>query len=165
VATNLHELAVFDDQDAVGHADGAEAVADEDGGFALGEFLEALEDFVLGAGVEGGGGLVEDEELGVAHVGAAEGDFLPLAAAQVHAAVEAAANHLVVAPGQLGDDGVGEALLGGGFDAGLVLALFDAADGEVLAGGELEAHKILEDDADFLAQLGGVVLAQVVAIK
>ena len=165
VGANLHELAVFDDQDAVGHADGAEAVADEDGGFAQGQLLEALEDFVLGAGIEGGGGLVEDEELGVAHVSAAEGDFLPLAAAQIHAAVEAAANHLVVAAGQLGDDAVGQALVGGGFDAGLVQALLDAAHGQVLAGRQLEAHEILEDDADFLAQLGGVVFAQIVAVE
>ena len=55
--------AVFDYQDAVGHADGAEAVGDEHGGFALRQLLEALEDLVLGAGVEGGGGLVEDEQL------------------------------------------------------------------------------------------------------
>jgi hypothetical protein len=50
-------------------------------------------------------------------------------------------------------------------DAGLVGALLNAAHGQVLAGGELKAHKILEDDADFLAQLGGVVLAQVVAVE
>ena len=140
-------------------------MADEHGRFALGKLGKALENLVLGAGVEGGRGLVEDEQLGIPHVGAAKGNFLPLAAAQVDAAVEAAANHLVVAAGQLGDYSIGQTLLGGGFDAALVLALFDAAHGQVLAGRQLEAHEILEDDPNFLAQLGGVVLAQVVAIE
>nr|GFC24932.1 hypothetical protein [Tanacetum cinerariifolium] len=65
----------------------------------------------------------------------------------------------------LGNHGIGEALVGGLLNAGLVLALRNASHGQVLAGGQLEAHEILENHADFLAQLGGVVLAQVVAIE
>jgi hypothetical protein len=71
VAANFNGLTVLDNQDSVGHAYGAETVRNKDGRFAFGEVGEALENLMLGAGVEGGGGLVEDEELGVAHVSAA----------------------------------------------------------------------------------------------
>ena len=52
-------------------------------GPAAAEVAEALEHLVFGAGVERGGRLVEDEHLGVAHVGAGDGDLLPLAAGEV----------------------------------------------------------------------------------
>ena len=53
------------------------------------------------ARVERRGGLVEDQQLRVAHVGARDGDLLPLAAGQVDAGAEALADHLVVALRQL----------------------------------------------------------------
>ena len=68
---HLYELAIFYDLDSVCHADGGEAVGDEHGGLAFGEFGEALEHLVLGAGVQGGGGLVQNQQLRIPHVGAA----------------------------------------------------------------------------------------------
>ena len=50
------------------------------------QLLEALEHLELGARVERGGRLVEDQHLRVAHVGARDGDLLPLAAGEVDAA-------------------------------------------------------------------------------
>ena len=47
---------------------------------AFAQLLEAAEHLVLGAGVEGGGGLVEDQHLGLAHVGAGDRYLLPFAA-------------------------------------------------------------------------------------
>src|SRR5262249_39081874 len=82
--------ALFDDQDAVGEADGAEAVADEDGGLACGELAEAGEDLVLGLGVERAGRLVQNEHGGVAHKGAGQGDLLPFAARELSATLKPA---------------------------------------------------------------------------
>ena len=46
VGAAFDDAAVFHHVNAIGHADGVEAVTDEDGGAALGEFVELLEDLV-----------------------------------------------------------------------------------------------------------------------
>jgi hypothetical protein len=61
------------------------------------QLLEALEHLELGPGVQGGGGLIQHQQLRVAHVRPRDGDLLPLAAGQVHAGTEPLAHHLVVA--------------------------------------------------------------------
>ena len=63
-----------------------------DGGFALAQFLEPLEHFVLGARVERRRRLVENQQLRFTHVRARDGDLLPLAAGQIDAALESLAN-------------------------------------------------------------------------
>ena len=97
------------------------------------EVAEALEHLGLGARVERGGRLVEDEQVGVAHVGAGDGDLLPLAAREVDAAVEALAERLVVAVRQACDDVVGEAALGRALRCAAVVDVLDAADADILA--------------------------------
>ena len=65
------------------------------------ERAEALEDGVLGLGVERGGRLVEDEDVGLlAHEGARERDLLPLAAGELDAVLEPAAELRVEPFGQ-----------------------------------------------------------------
>ena len=79
-------------------------MGDEERHFAGGEVGKALEDFVFGAGVQRGGGLIQDEELRVAQIGAGQGDLLPLAAGKIDAAFEAgrvyAADQLVADGGR-----------------------------------------------------------------
>ena len=84
---------------------------------------------------------------------------------QLDAVLEALADALPVAAGQPGDDLVGLAAARGPLDARLVVARRDAADGDVVAGAEIVAHEILEDDAHAAAQLVEVVVAQVVAVE
>jgi hypothetical protein len=101
------------------------------------QLLEALEDLELGAGVERGGRLVEDQDLRVAHVGAGDGDLLPLAAGQFHAVLEALADHLVVAAGRRAITSSAMAAARGAGDAFAVAARLDAADRDVVAGGQV----------------------------
>jgi hypothetical protein len=84
-------------------------------------------------GVEGGGGLVEDEQLGVAQIGAGEGDLLPLAAGELDAALEAAAEHLVVAVFASLATTVSARLLSAASSISASCAALDAADGDVFA--------------------------------
>src|SRR5262245_56657499 len=63
VSAHGFDLALGEDEDAVGHADARETMRDEHGGLPVAQLLEALEHFELGPGVERRGGLVEDEEL------------------------------------------------------------------------------------------------------
>ena len=67
----LHHLAPVEHEDAVGHAHGREAVADDDRHAALGAGAELLEQARLGLGIHGRRGLVEYEEiLGFREIGA-----------------------------------------------------------------------------------------------
>src|SRR5207247_2024227 len=89
------------------------------------------------------GGLAR-EKLGVAHVGPAQRHLLPLAPRQLYAAVEAAAEHLVVALPEPGGDRVGEAAARGLADPRLVAQLLHLAHPDVLLEDEVVAHEVLE---------------------
>ena len=54
------ELTVFEDENAVGVADGAEAVGDDDGGAPDDDLFERALNEGFGLVVDGGGGFVED---------------------------------------------------------------------------------------------------------
>src|SRR6202035_3334569 len=100
VGSRLYHSGAVQDDDEVGHSHGAEAVGDEEGDAAVDGRLAggscgassrrrrvALEEGVLGLGVEGRRGLVEDEEeRAVAHEAARERQLLPLSEAQLRAA-------------------------------------------------------------------------------
>src|SRR5205085_12335423 len=86
----LLKLPAQEYEDPVGHPHGREAMRDQDRHSSARELREALEDFVLGARVERGGRLVEDEKLGVAHISPGQRELLPFAAVEVDSAVEAA---------------------------------------------------------------------------
>ena len=75
----LGYLAAFEDDDLARSADRGEAVGDDYRGTAMEEALEAALDRFLGADVDVGGGLVEDEDAGLGEEGAGEGDELALA--------------------------------------------------------------------------------------
>ena len=80
------DVAGVHDGDVVGHfGDDAEVVGDEYDGHAsiLLEFPEQVEDLGLDGDVEGGGGFVGDEKLGIAGEGHCDHDALPHAAGEL----------------------------------------------------------------------------------
>src|SRR3989449_1011682 len=93
----VHQLAPLQYQDAVGHPHRGEAVRDEHGHAALCELGEPQEHLILRPRVQRRRGLVQDQDLRIAHVSPPQRHLLPLAARQVDAAVEPPAQHLVVA--------------------------------------------------------------------
>src|SRR5690606_25621953 len=113
----LAQLAPVEDEDAVGVLDGGEAVGDDDGGAAAHEGVERVLDLALERGVDGAGGLVEDEDERVEGEGACEGEELALADGEGDAAL---ADGLSVAVGEPLDEAVGADAGGGRADAGLV---------------------------------------------
>jgi hypothetical protein len=74
---------------------------------------------------------------GIAHVGAGDGDLLPLAARQVDAVPEALADHLVVAAGQASRSPRRRGSRWPRLDARAVVARLDAADRDVVGGGQV----------------------------
>ena len=85
VGADFDDASSVHDDDEIGHADGGEAVGDEEGNAAggaagFGRGGVTFEEGVLGFGVECGGGFIQDEEQGfVAHETAGERELLPLA--------------------------------------------------------------------------------------
>ena len=57
-----HHAAFVEYDDAVGELEGTEPVSDEQGGFPFDELPHGFLDFFLVFRVQGGGGLVEDED-------------------------------------------------------------------------------------------------------
>ena len=145
----LHDLALVEDVDFVGMLDGRQAVCNGYGGARLHEVLQCLLDQSLGLGVEGRGGLVEDEDGRIFQDGACYGEALALSAAEPSAAV---AYHGVVAVLGLHDEVVGVGNLGS-FDDLLHGGVFDT-EGDVVVEGVVEEDGLLVDVADELAQLG-----------
>jgi hypothetical protein len=138
---------------------------DKQSHFAYRQFVKPCKDFELGASVKRGSGLVKYEHLRLAQIGARKREFLPFAAGEVDAAFKAPAEHLIIFLRKPLNDAVGETLFGGSFNTGQVGQKLDAAHRYVLTRGHLIAHEILEDDADFAAQVVDVVLAQIDAIE
>jgi hypothetical protein len=62
VGADRGDAAAIEHDDAIGAAHRAEAVRDDEGGASGHDAVHRLEDLLLGPGVDGGGGIVEDED-------------------------------------------------------------------------------------------------------
>jgi hypothetical protein len=86
VGAGFHDLALVDDRKAFRVLEGGEPVGDGDGRAAGLQLVEGALDFTFGFGVHGGGGFVQNQDLGVLDDGTRNGKPLPLAAGKVLAA-------------------------------------------------------------------------------
>ena len=86
VGAALGDAAIGEHQDFVRRHDGGQAVGDDDAGTALHDVVQRVLDGSLGDGVQGRGGLIEDEDLRVLEDHAGDGQALLLAAEEPGAA-------------------------------------------------------------------------------
>ena len=99
-----------------------------------GQFGEALKHLEFAARVERRSGLVEDQHLRVAQVGAGQRDLLPFAAGKIDAAFEAAAQHLLVTvAGACAITSSARLFCADASKQRKIVEFFDAADRNVLA--------------------------------
>jgi hypothetical protein len=137
----FEDAPLVEEEDAVGDVAGeVEVVGDEEEGEAvIGEAAEDIADFLAEFGVEGGGGFVEEENLGFHGEGAGDGDALLLTAGELGGAVV----------GAVGEADPFEELEGFGFDLGA--GATEDVDGgfeDVFEGGAVgEEMELLEDHA------------------
>ena len=155
----LGDAAGVDHADAIGVLHGGEAVGDDQRGAALHEPLERLLDQVLALGVEGAGGLVEDEDARVLEDGAGDGHPLLLPAGELHAAL---ADERRVALGEALDEVVRVGGARGGLD--LRVGGPGAPVADVVGDAAAEEDGLLRDHADAAPQAVGRDLPQVVAV-
>ena len=114
VGAGVENAAGVHDHDAIRELDGAEAMGDDDGGAALGEFAQGRLDFLLGFGVDLTAGLIEDEDRRVTVNRPGDGEPLSLAAGE---RIASFAEDGVVAAGEVANELVGVGPAGGVFDA------------------------------------------------
>jgi hypothetical protein len=159
VAARLGDDAAVEDHDLVGQPHGAEAVADDHRDAVAGLRAQLLDHLELGVGVERGGGLVEHQHAAAAVVEPRQRQPLPLAARELLAAGEPAAQHLLEAAGQgldeAGRAGAQRGLAQRGHVGGALDRPLAAADGHVLAHRHLVLAEVLEDAADLLLHAAG----------
>ena len=174
VGAALDDPAVVEEEDAVGVHQRAETVRDDDGD-AAGALGAERADALLGAGVDGGGRVVEDHDGGLQHQRPRDGEALALAAGEGDAAL---ADHGAVLGGEAQDVVVE---LGGGAgaldatlriidDAGPVLQLLDNATDTELAratlssGGpfdvDIQGGALEESNVDLSEELVKMIVAQ-----
>ena len=75
----------FDDQNLIGATDGGEPVSDHEGRSPLHQLVQSGLNHGLGLGVEGTGGLVENQDAGLCQQRASDRETLPLAAGELYA--------------------------------------------------------------------------------
>ena len=97
----INDLARLQHQDAVGPADLAQAVGDEERGAPATDAVHGLLDQVFGGAVDGAGAVVEDEDARIGEKGASDGDTLALSARKHHPTL---ADFGVVALGETCDE-------------------------------------------------------------
>jgi len=159
VGAEFYDAAAVEDRDAVGVANGGDAVGDEDCGASLHDFAEVVEDFVFSVSVNAGEGVVEDEDAGAADEGAGDGGALLLASGEGDAAL---ADDGFVFLGELFD--VAGDVSGFGGPTDVVIGGVLHAECNVLADGLAEEECFLGDEADVAAQVGERVFADGFAV-
>ena len=82
MAAQLHNMLPFHHGNHISTPDGGEPVGDDDGGAALAQFVQGGLDPLLGDGVQGGGGLVQHQNLRIFQEHPGDGDPLLLAAGE-----------------------------------------------------------------------------------
>ena len=111
------------------------------------QLVQRVHDLGLGLNVEGGSGLVEDQDGGVAQESAGNGNTLPLTAGEVLALLTYGG---IVAFRQVHDGLVDIGFFGDFND--LLDAGSGLADGDILANGALKEDRVLQHHADIVAQ-------------
>ena len=142
---------VGENEDAVGHANAGKTMGDQDGRFAVTEFLEALEYFKLGASIQRRRWLVEDQHSRFAHIGAGDRNFLPFPTGKLNTVLEPFADHLLISGRQSADHLVSLTAPRRAFDTGVVAAGGNSSYRDIVACAEIIANEILEDDAHVAA--------------
>ena len=79
----LHHLSIFDHRNAVGIINGGQAVGYHDAGATLPGFVQGLLHYLLALCVQGRGGFVQQQDLGVPHQGTGDGNPLLLSTAEL----------------------------------------------------------------------------------
>ena len=154
------EAALVEDVDGIGAEDGGEAVCDDETGAVASQSFEGLLDEVLGFGIDGRSGLIEEQNGRILQKGACDGDALTLASAEKDAAF---ANFGIEAVWQRADEVFGTRVAQSEPQIGL--GGIRASKMKVLTNGSGEKEAFLRHIRDGAAQRGFAERGDVRAIE
>ena len=161
----FRNVSVLQHDDSVRHAHGGKSVRDQQRHFAFGEFGEALEDFVFGAGVERGRRLIQDEQSArpAGRRGRARSSATRRRKDRVRLRSGGRAIDRNRAEGgvSLRPPGSSERRA----ECRVCDWLSMRPTAMLLRARHLVAHEVLEDDADFPVQIFDAVIAQIDAVE
>src|SRR2546430_16179272 len=149
VRAALRDGAFDQDDDLVGVANGGGAVRNQNRGAALHDSAQAVEDALLGLGVDARERVVEDENARIADNGAGDGGALLLPTGKSDAAL---ADHGVVGFAEVLDVAMKTGDFGRFADA--LLVIFRQAEGDIATYGFAKQISVLRHETDGLAERG-----------
>src|SRR5262249_44688628 len=97
VSSFFDDVAILEHHNTVSHPHRRKTVRDKQRHLAGCQLGKTLKDLIFAAGIEGGGWLIENQELRISQVCPGESEFLPLASRKVHSAFKTPTQHLLVA--------------------------------------------------------------------
>ena len=156
VCSLFDDQAVFEDNDFIDFAECAESMGDHEDGTPDNEFFQGRHDFQFSFDIEGGGWLIQHEDMGIAEKRTRNSEALALSTGEVFALI----THQGAIALRPTHDGVMDVRLLRGFDdfvhGGIGPRYF-----EVFKDGTLEQYSFLEHHTDVLTQEGEWILASV----
>jgi len=165
MAPDLLQLAFVQHQDAVRHPHSRKTMGDQYRRPPPGQVGETLEHLIFRPRIQRRRRLIQDQQLGIPHIGPGQRDLLPFPARQVHPLAKIASQLLIIPVRQFFRKGIREALPGSAFDQLAIFLLIDIADSDILRQRHLIAPIVLEDDPDLAAKGLRVIFPQVDPIQ
>ena len=148
MAAPLDDTALFQHHDAIRIADGGQAVSDNKGGAAIHQAIHAPLHQCLGAGINGGGRLVQDQHRGICHSCPCNSQQLALSLREAGAI---SGKHGIIAIRQTADKAVCIGQAGSG--NALLIRSIQPAVADILQHGPGEQMGVLQHDAQAAAQI------------
>lgn len=163
VVTLLHYLSVLDDADHIRILDGGQAMGNDNASASRAGGVESLLDQLFALQVQGRGGLVQQQDLGIPHQSPGNGNPLLLSPRELSAP---GSHPGIIAIGQADDEAVGVGTLGRCYDLRHGHRSPVVTIGYVLRDGSLEESGLLGDDAQAGSHsLQGQVMLDVVVVN
>src|SRR5213079_142421 len=142
-----------------------EAVRDHDGGAAPRYGVKPLQPVAFGPRVHRAGRLVQEDDGRVSEEGAGQRDALPLAPAQLRAAVKPSPQRVFIAAGQARDNLIGRVRPRRGCDPGHRPGRSPIAQADVFHYGRVIADGLLEHNSDQTPEILSRQVAQIDAVN
>ena len=165
VVALLNDLAVLQNQNLVCHGCAGKAVGYKNRGLTAAQLVKLIKDLLLGDGIQGSGGLVQNKDLGICVKCTRHGQFLPLTDGQLHTVLlENTHQRRIVAAGQRFDIRCSGALLCCLTNACHIQGLSQVAVTDIFCHTDGVFAEVLENNAKGAVKTLHIIAADVLAV-
>src|SRR6476660_4788386 len=165
MAAHLRYPPGVDHDDPVGHSNRGKSMRNQNRHLAFRQLFEALKNLIFRLRIQGCGGLVEYQNLRIAHEGARQRDSLPLTERQLMSSVKPATERCVIALRKFFDDRLGAALTRRADDFIHLVRRLDLAKANVFSRFFMRPHGFVQDNTNVSSRIERVALSNIDAVK